>query len=82
MKLRVSLRAPGSVQASNIQITADATATVHDVAEALAGALGQDTGLSGLTLRTFDPVTGQPRLVSACSCSRVSTPSPIVRKPS
>lgn len=65
MKLRVSLRAPGSVQASNIQITADATATVHDVAEALAGALGQDTGLSGLTLRTFDPVTGQPRLVSA-----------------
>ena len=65
MKLRVSLRAPGARQASNIQVTADATATVHDVAEALAGALGHDDTPANLTLRVNDQLTGHSHVVPA-----------------
>ena len=65
MKLRVSLRAPGAHQASNIQVTADATATVHDVAEALAGALGHDDTPANLTLRVNDQLTGHSHVVPA-----------------
>ena len=65
MKLRVSLRAPGARQASNIQVTADATATVHDVAEALAGALGHDDTPANLTLRVNDQLTGHSHVVQA-----------------
>lgn len=63
MRLRVSLRHPGTAETSNLQITADATATVHDVAETLAGMLGQDAEAS-LTLRAAASGGGQSRLVS------------------
>lgn len=65
MKLRVTLRAPGGQQTHNIQVTADATATVHDVAQALAGALGQETVPAQLTLRTIDAVTGAAHVVGS-----------------
>lgn len=61
MKLRVTLRHPGTSQRSNIQVTADATATPRDLAVSLAGALDQPGDLSGLTLRVADPVHGQVR---------------------
>lgn len=67
MKLRVSLRAPGSAQESNIQLTADATATVHDVAEALAGALGHQDLPGSLSLRVHDQVTGHSHVVPAAA---------------
>lgn len=67
MKLRVSLRAPGSHQASNIQVTADATATVHDVAQALAGALGHKDLPDNLSLRVHDQLTGHSHVVPAAA---------------
>lgn len=67
MKLRVSLRAPGNQQANNIQVTADATATVHDVAEALAGALGHHDVPGNLSLRVQDQLTGHSHVVPAAA---------------
>ena len=65
MKLRVTLRAPMSAESHNIQITADATATVHDVAAALAGALGHEAVSPRLSLRVIDTLTGAGRVVGA-----------------
>ncbi len=63
MKLRVTLRAPETDKTHNLLITADATATVHDVAEALAGALGHEQIPPSLTLRAIDPLTSAKHVV-------------------
>jgi len=58
MRIKVTLRRPGSPGGTNLQITADATATAADIATTLAAAdptQQQFVGARNLTLRRVDP---------------------------